>query len=331
MDSSTGPTQREQQQEVPSTHVNPWACDEQEHYRRLGVLGRSSTFISPRGLRLFTRTFEPAHASPSACICMIHGYTNDISWTFQNTAIRFASMGYTAFAMDIEGHGSSEGLKAFVPNLDYVAEDFYAFFIRQKQDPRYKNLPFFLFGESLGGGVCLLIHLAHPQDFEGAVLLSPMCKISDTIKPPWPLPQLLTFFSWLAPTWGVVPTKELRPLSFKDPAKLELSLKNPNRYTGKPRLGTARELVRVTLYLSQRLHEISLPFIVMHGGGDVVTDPAVSQALFETAKSTDKTVKLYDGKWHALLAGEYDTDVDIIFNDIQKWLVKRVEKCDEER
>ncbi|KAI5065296.1 hypothetical protein GOP47_0019991, partial [Adiantum capillus-veneris] len=318
---------QQKQQQVP---VNPWACDEQEHFRRLGVRGQSSIYISPRGLRLFTRTVERAHTPPSACICMIHGYTNDISWTFQNTAIRFATMGYATFAMDIEGHGSSEGLKGFVPNLDFVAEDFYSFFMVQKQDPRYKNLPFFLFGESLGGGICLLVHLAHPQDFAGAILLSPMCKISDNIKPPWPLPQLLTFFSWLAPTWGVVPTKELRPLSFKDPAKLELSLQNPNRYVGKPRLGTAREMVRVTLYLSQQLQEVSLPFIVMHGGGDVVTDPEVSKALYETAKSTDKTLKLYDGMWHALLAGEYDADVDAIFNDIQKWLAEHVEKCNKD-
>lgn len=228
--------------------------------------------------------------------------------------------------MDIEGHGFSQGLKGFVPNLDLVAEDFFAFFVAQKQDHRYKNLPFFLFGESLGGGVCLLIHLAHPQDFDGAILLSPMCKISDTIKPPWPLPHLLTFFSMLAPTWGIVPTKELRPLSFKDPSKRELSLQNPNRYIGKPRLGTARELMRVTSYLGQQLHEVGLPFIVMHGGGDVVTDPAVSKALFETAKSRDKTIKLYDGMWHALLAGEYDADVDTIFADIQNWLKERLAK-----
>ncbi|KAH7279066.1 hypothetical protein KP509_37G003900 [Ceratopteris richardii] len=257
---------------------------------------------------------------------MIHGYTNDISWTFQNTAIRFAAEGYAAFTMDIEGHGQSDGLKAFIPDLNLVAEDFYAFFSMHKSEERYKNLPFFLFGESLGGGVCLLLHLAHPDAFDGAILLSPMCKISDKIKPPWPLPQLLTFFSWLAPTWAVVPTKELRPLSFKDPAKLELSLKNPNRYLGRPRLGTALEIVRVTSHLSERLNDVSLPFIVLHGSADVVTDPAVSKALFENAKSTDKTLKIYEGMWHALLAGEYDSDVDAIFTDIRNWLEERINK-----
>lgn len=319
------------QENQPNPNVNPWLCDEQEHYRRHGVSGSSSTFVSPRGLHHFTRTFEPAHASPSACICMIHGYTNDISWTFQNTAIRFAASGYAAFAMDMEGHGSSQGLKGFVPNLDLVAEDFFAFFVAQKQDHRYKSLPFFLFGESLGGGACLLMHLAHPQAFDGAILVSPMCKISDTIKPPWPLPQLLTFFSMLAPTWGVVPTKELRYLSFKDPAKLELALQNPNRYEGKPRLGTACEMLRVTSFLGQRLHEVSLPFIVLHGGDDVVTDPAVSKALFETAKSTDKTMKIYDGMWHALLAGQYDADVDNIFADILNWVKRGVAEKEHER
>lgn len=255
---------------------------------------------------------------------MIHGYSNDISWTFQNTAIRFSSFGFAAFAMDIEGHGRSPGLKGFVPDLEIVAQDFLAFFKSKQQQPNFHGLPFFLFGESLGGGICLLVHLLAPDAFQGAILVAPMCKISESIKPPWPLPQMLTFFSSIAPTWPVVPTKELRDVSFKDPAKLELSKLNPRRYSGKPRLGTAREMMRITAYLTERLQDVSLPFIVLHGGRDVVTDPNVSKALFETAKSTDKTLKLYENMWHALLAGEYDDDVDAIFSDIKAWLDERV-------
>lgn len=310
--------------EATEAQQTPWDCEEQEYYSRHGVSGSSSTFTSPRGLCLFTRTWLPLSSPPSACVCMIHGYSNDISWSFQNTAIRFASSGFAAFAMDIEGHGLSPGLKGYVPDFDLVAHDFVAFFESQKRDPKFCGLPFFLFGESLGGGVCLLVHLLAPDAFDGAILVAPMCKISDSLKPPWPLPQLLTLFSLIAPTWGVVPTKEIRELSFKDPVKLDLSKRNPRRYTGKPRLGTAHEMLRVTAYLSERLQDVSLPFFVLHGGRDVVIDPAISKALYEKAKSPDKTLKIYENMLHALLAGEYDEDVEVIFSDIKVWLVERV-------
>lgn len=55
-----------------------------------------------------------------------------------------------------------------------------------------------------------------------------------------------------------------------------------------------------------------------------MTDPAVSKLLFETASSTDKTIKLYPGMWHSLSYGELPENIDIVFSDIIAWLDKRV-------
>jgi alpha-beta hydrolase superfamily lysophospholipase len=65
-----------------------------------------------------------------------------------------------------------------------------------------------------------------------------------------------------------------------------------------------------------------MPFLVLHGGDDIVTDPSVSKLLFEKASSRDKTFKLYSGMWHAL-AAEFPDDVERVYSDIITWLDER--------
>jgi acylglycerol lipase len=68
---------------------------------------------------------------------------------------------------------------------------------------------------------------------------------------------------------------------------------------------------------------VKLPFFVLHGEADTVTDPEVSRALYERANSSDKTMKLYPGMWHGLTAGEPDDNVEAVFSDIVAWLNQR--------
>lgn len=67
-----------------------------------------------------------------------------------------------------------------------------------------------------------------------------------------------------------------------------------------------------------------MPFIVLHGEEDKVTDPSVSKQLYETAASTDKTFKLYPSMWHSLTYGELPENLDTVFSDIIKWLEDKV-------
>lgn len=299
---------------------------EEEYYSSKGITGSRSRFESPRGISLFTRSWLPLSSPPSALICMIHGYGNDISWTFQNTAIFFAQLGYAAVALDLPGHGQSDGLKAFVPNVDDVITDCRAFF--DSLLPAYQNLPRFLFGESMGAAICLLIHLAEASrsSWNGAVLVAPMCRISDELKPSWPVVKILTALAAFAPTLPIVPTEDLIDKAVRVPSKRAVGRNNPHRYTGKPRLGTVLELLRVTEYVGRRLPDVELPFIVVHGDGDVVTDPSVSRDLYEMARSEDKTMKIYEGMWHSLLYGETDENIEIVRKDIADWLAKRISK-----
>lgn len=67
-----------------------------------------------------------------------------------------------------------------------------------------------------------------------------------------------------------------------------------------------------------------MPFIVLHGEDDKVTDKGVSKLLYEVASSNDKTLKLYPEMWHSLLFGEPPENSEIVFNDIIQWMQTRI-------
>lgn len=56
----------------------------------------------------------------------------------------------------------------------------------------------------------------------------------------------------------------------------------------------------LNLNLNLALPQVTIPFLLLHGAADTVTDPAVSQALYQQAASSDKTFKLYPDVGHPL-------------------------------
>ncbi|XP_007199495.2 caffeoylshikimate esterase [Prunus persica] len=146
---------------------------EQEYYSLQGIKASKSFYTSPRGLKLFTRQWLPLLSPPRGLIFMVHGYGNDISWTFQATPIFLAQQGFACFALDLEGHGQSHGLRAFVPDVHLLVQDCLAFFtLVKQQETQFLNVPCFLYGESMGGAICLLIHFAEPEAFQDQTLFT---------------------------------------------------------------------------------------------------------------------------------------------------------------
>jgi alpha-beta hydrolase superfamily lysophospholipase len=92
-----------------------------------------------------------------------------------------------------------------------------------------------------------------------------------------------------------------------------------------PRVKTAYEVFTLSLEMEKRLADVHLPFIVLHGTSDVVTDPVVSQTLYDTSKSKDKTIKLVDGVWHRMYNDDPE-EVKAIMVTVVDWLDRRCVK-----
>ena len=81
----------------------------------------------------------------------------------------------------------------------------------------------------------------------------------------------------------------------------------------------------VMIDAARRLHRefplIKLPVLILHGTEDKATNPSGSQFFYDTAGSTDKTLKLYEGHYHDLLN---DVDKEVVMADIHDWIDARV-------
>ncbi|XP_027366084.1 caffeoylshikimate esterase-like isoform X2 [Abrus precatorius] len=242
---------------------------------------------------------------------------------------KLANAGYAVFGLDYEGHGRSAGVRGLINRIDNIVDDCEEFFRSIYEFEEYEGKAKFLYGDSLGGAVCLQLHRRDPSFWDGAVLVAPMCKISEKLFKPLPgVLNVLTKIEDIIPKWKIVPTKNIIDSAFKDPTKREAIRSNKLIYQDKPRLKTAMEMLRVSTNIGDHLHEVTLPFLLLQGEKDIVTDPAVSKALYEQASSTDKTIKLYDGMCHGIATGESDENIAIVFSDIITWLDERATEKD---
>eukprot|EP00850_Spirogloea_muscicola_P015016 SM000112S23958 [mRNA] locus=s112:16993:19700:+ [translate_table: standard] len=293
-----------------------------EYYAAKGIQYEEGFVRNARGMKLFTATWLPATGEPKGLVFLCHGYGMECSIFMAEAAERLALDDYAVFGLDYEGHGQSDGLQAYVKSMDVLVDDCIQYFDSVSSRPEYTGKAKFLYGESMGGAVALLIHRKQAEAWNGAVFVAPMCKISDKLKSPPLVTGILTKLAHVVPTWKIVPTKDIIDSAFKDPVKREQIRTNPYAYQQKPRLCTALNLLNTSNDLEKRLDEITIPFLLLHGEADTVTDPEVSRALYDNARSFDKTFRIYPGMWHGLTSGEPDDNVEIVFKDILGWLDK---------
>ncbi|KAG6482664.1 hypothetical protein ZIOFF_059307 [Zingiber officinale] len=85
-------------------------------------------------------------------------------------------------------------------------------------------------------------------------------------------------------------------------------------------LRTAVELIKATHDIESQLDKVCSPLLILYGAADKVTDPKVSKFLYSKASTKDKTIKLYEEGYHAILEGEPDERIASVIQDIISWL-----------
>ncbi len=84
---------------------------------------------------------------------------------------------------------------------------------------------------------------------------------------------------------------------------------------------TVAALVRADERLEREFPRITLPVFILHGTVDRATLLQGSQFFYDTVGSKDKTLKLYEGHYHDLLA---DVGKEDVMSDIAGWIDPRL-------
>ncbi|KAL3023737.1 hypothetical protein AAZX31_04G082900 [Glycine max] len=277
----------------------------------------TSVFYGVRNNALFCRSWFPVAGDVKGILIIIHGL-NEHSGRYADFARQLTSCNFGVYAMDWIGHGGSDGLHGYVPSLDHVVVDTGAFL--EKIRSENPGIPCFLFGHSTGGAVVLKA-ASHPHIevmVEGIILTSPALRV----KPAHPIVGAVApIFSLVAPRFQFKgANKRGIPVS-RDPAALLAKYSDPLVYTGPIRVRTGHEILRISSYLMRNFNSVTVPFFVLHGTADKVTDPLASQDLYDKAASKFKDIKLYDGFLHDLL---FEPEREEIAQDIINWMEKRL-------
>ncbi|KAL2930491.1 Caffeoylshikimate esterase [Bienertia sinuspersici] len=278
-----------------------------------------SLFVTPRGVTLFTQSWSPLSSnvryvstflfSKQGVVLLLHGLNEHRQFAFDYSGrygdfakhlngigIRF--MVWTGLLMNVVesisyplGHGGSDGLHAYVPNLDEVVADMKAFLDTiLYENPDFPASVLHILQAALDPKVEAQIH--------GIVLTSPAVGVN----PSHPIFSLIApIASLLMPRYQCHAANKSGTVVCRDPEALKAKYSDPLVYTGAIRVRTGCEILRISTYLQENLWRLQAPFLVLHGSADAVTDPKASLKLHQEASATDKAIKLYDGLLHDIL------------------------------
>jgi len=270
-----------------------------------------STFEGAGGLKIFTRSWQP-EGKARGVVVIVPGF-NSHSGQYLWVGEQFAAKDLAAYAIDLRGRGHSEGERFYVERMEDYTDDVATLVRTAKlENP---GLPVFVLGHSAGGVVSCVYTLDHQSEIDGLICES----FAYDLPVPGFVLSILKGFDHIAPHLHVYTLKNEN--FSRDPVVVEAMNNDPLIKGESEPTQTATVMIDAARRLNQEFPLIKLPVLILHGTEDKATNPSGSQFFYDTAGSTDKTLKLYDGHYHDLLN---DIGKEGVMADITDWIDARV-------
>ncbi|CAN8062059.1 unnamed protein product [Agarophyton chilense] len=302
-------------------HVDEWA-DHNAYY-----------VLNSRGQRIFVQTWRPRQdrrllwhrvfsrrRAERGIIYIIHGL-NDHSNKYTRVARAWVDAGYVVIAHDFHGHGRSDGYRAYTSSMQHYVDDARHTIQHAKLrlPKRLSTLPSFILAHSLGGAVA--IHLARDAPcgtFRGVMLTAPAVRV-------YPKPILKLFAPLLGTLAPLLPVQRLkfdrkRRRVKKNEGDGYDSRDDPLVVRSPVRARVGYEVLKSCEKIMSEAERFRVPVFVAHSRKDRVTNAKGTIDFHERIGSSDKTVRLYDGSVHDLLAEKRD----MVMGDMVSWASTRL-------
>jgi alpha-beta hydrolase superfamily lysophospholipase len=264
------------------------------------------------GLMLYAQSWMPAK-KPRGIVNYIHGF-KDHSNRFSKWAEKLTREGFGVMAIDLRGHGRSEGRRGYAPSFDHYLKDVQELCVQSRK--KYDDIPQFLYGHSLGGNI-VTNYLIRGLDLpDAAIITSPWFTLS--FKPTMITLSAATIMRYLLPFVMIPSNLDPKGLSH-DPRVVADYLNDPlvhNKIS--PRLFF--EIEERGLKASRSIYKINIPLLVMHGAADPITSCRQTRAFVMNAGKRT-TYKEWSGCFHEL---HNDTQSEEVFLFLVNWLNNQV-------
>lgn len=280
------------------------------------MLDAVETFVEERvrsadGLEIFIRSWQPEQ-EPRAVVAIVHGF-NSHGGQYTWAAEQLVAEGYAVYALDLRGRGQSSGERFYIERIEEYLGDVGAMLALVRSREPQKRV--FLLGHSAGGVIASVYTLDHQAELAGLVCES----FAFRVPAPALVLQATKIIARIAPRLGVLRLKN-KDFS-RDPAWVAALDADPQTKGEAEPAITVAAMLRGNERLEREFPRITLPVLILHGTQDKATLPSGSRMFHDRAASKDKTLKLYEGHFHDLLA---DLGREQVMADVQRWIGERL-------
>jgi alpha-beta hydrolase superfamily lysophospholipase len=265
------------------------------------------TFQSADGTKLVYRSWPLPGATVTFAV--VHGL-GEHSGRYERFARGMARHGMATFAVDLRGHGESEGRRGHVDSWSQWVEDTAAFVTQVERQAEHEVVPL---GHSFGGAVMLsTVRAGRLPNATRFVLSSPALKLKASV-PAWKV-SLGRVAARVAPTLAL--DNDVDPSSISRLPEVVDAYRTDPLVHAKISARTYDEWKRAAAQNLERAGEIKIPFLILAGTADRLIDPAGSEELHRRAPARSE-LHLLEGRYHEPFN---DRDSDEVFDLIAGWL-----------
>lgn len=280
---------------------------------------RSDVCLSSLGVDLAGALFLPKTAGPAPVLIICHG-AGEFKENYFELCEMLAARGVATLAIDMHGHGQSEGERFYVNMRQWVA-DIQAAIEFLLLQPKIDGSRIAAFGLSSGGTAILEAALVEPR-------LKALVALDATVRNSLPLPmtivlKTLVYFGrlvkWLTKRDLRLPLAKMGAMQLASDPQVDKRLQADPRavaaFMSFPFPGGAQAFFVDTL---TRVSKIKAPTLVLWGEDDKLDPPETAQLLYE-ALSCKKQLHIIAGNGHV---GHLDRNKDQVFALTADWVLR---------
>ena len=267
------------------------------------------SFAGAGGVRIVYDVWTP-EGTPRGVVVLSHGFAEHAR-RYDHVAERFGESGLVTYALDLRGHGRSEGKRVWLKQLSDYTDDFATLVgIAADEHPDLKRV---VLGHSMGGGIVFAYAAAHVGDYEAIVLSGPA--VAAQLEVPKPLGVVAKLVGSILPG-AAVRQLETDAVS-RDPEVVAKYKADPLVYHGKLPAGISKALLEVGDNQPQLAAKLTAPLLIVHGDQDRLVGVAGSRMLAENAASAEVALKVYPGLYHEVFN---EPEKELVLDDVSAWI-----------
>lgn len=263
------------------------------------------------GIQLFYR-LSPV-SEPQGSVLIIHGFAEH-SQRYGHVIQELNNAGFSTAAIDLRGHGSSEGSRGFVGSFSEYLEDVETGC--QIVADHLGDAPLFILGHSMGGLVVANYAAENPEGLAGIILSAPAMAFAVQV-PGWKR-ALGEVMSKYMPHFSI--PAGVQPQYLSHDTEIVAAYEKDPMVFGSARARWYTETLAAQQLALEASPFMNIPLLIQVGGDDRIVDSPTGVAFYERYQGEDKTLHVYEGFYHEIYN---ETKREKPLSDLKIWLKNR--------